>query len=205
MTEFVQSLASLDLLWIYVVIFLVAYIENIFPPSPGDVVVVFGGAVAAIGGGNFFIVLFAGTIGSTLGFMTMYVIGKWFGDEIVEKGKLRFFPLGAIKKIELWFQRYGYWLIAANRFLAGTRAVVSFFAGLSELNLPKTSILSFVSALTWYSVLVYAGYSLGKNWDRVGWYLSTYSQIVTAVLIAVAVILVVRYFYKKNTSVNSNG
>jgi membrane protein DedA with SNARE-associated domain len=184
---------------------LISYIENIFPPSPSDVVVVFGGALAAMGQGNFLAALCAGTFGSTLGFLTMYAIGKWFGNKILEAGKIRFIPLESVKKVEQWFQRYGYWIIIANRFLAGTRAVVSFFAGMSELNLTKTTILSFFSALAWYGILVYAGYSLGKNWEKIGWYLSTYSQVVTAVVIVIVLILLARYLYKKNSSSNSNG
>jgi membrane protein DedA with SNARE-associated domain len=205
MTEFLQSLSTLDPFLIYAIIFFISYIENIFPPSPSDVVVVFGGALAAMGQGSFVAALFASTFGSTLGFMTMYAIGKWFGNRILEAGKIKFIPVESVKKVEGWFQRYGYWIIIVNRFLAGTRAVVSFFAGISELNLGKTTLLSFMSSLAWYGILVYAGYSLGRNWEKIGWYLSTYSQIVTGIVIVVVLILIARYLFKRNSSNSSNG
>lgn len=198
MEEFIHSISQLDPVWVYTVIFLIAFVENVFPPLPSDVVVVFGGSLVAVGKGSFFLALSAGTLGSTLGFLTMFTIGRWFGRRIVESGKIRFISLDAVHKAERWFEKYGYGLVVANRFLAGTRAIVSFFAGMSNLDAAKTFILSFLSALAWNSALVYAGFVMGTKWRSIGLYLSTYGQIVTAILIVIAAVLVLRYFYKKN-------
>lgn len=200
MEEFIQSLSEFDPLWVYIIIFCIAYIENILPPFPSDVVVVFGGSLVAIGKGSFLLALTSATAGSTLGFLTMFFIGKWFGRAILEQGKIPFISLDAFHKAERWFARYGYGLVVANRFLAGTRAVVSFFAGVSKLDTVKTTTLSFVSALVWNSILVYAGTSLGKNWQVVGLYLSTYSQVVTATVIVVVLFFILRYFYLRTGS-----
>ena len=202
--DFIHSLASLGGLWIYVAIFLIAYIENLFPPSPSDMVVVFGGSLAGIGRIDFLGVLAAATLGSTLGFATMYAVGRWFGVRIIEGGKLSFIPKESVTKVEGWFRKYGYWIIVLNRFLAGTRAVVSFFAGISRLRLPQTTFLCFISSLAWNSILVTAGNFLGQNWQDIGIYLTTYSQTVTAVIILVVLLLVARYVFgrKKNKSSN---
>lgn len=176
-------------------VFAVAYVENIFPPSPSDTLIVFGGSLVGIGQVGFVETLLCATLGSTLGFMTMYKIGDWFGDNILEQGKVKFIPVSAVKTVESWFQKYGYWLIVANRFLSGTRAVVAFFAGMSELNLLRTTVLSFLSALAWNAILVTAGYYLGKNWERIGFYLSTYSQVVTAILVVVALVWLARVLF----------
>lgn len=159
--------------------------------------VVFGGALASLGRGNFWLALNAAAFGSTLGFITMFTIGNWFGKKILDEGKLKFFPKERVAQLDSWFTKYGYWLIVANRFLAGTRAVVSFFAGVSHLDPYKTTVLSFASAAVWYAILVYAGHSLGKNWEEIGFYLSTYSQIVTGGLLLVVIILIIRYFIKQ--------
>jgi membrane protein DedA with SNARE-associated domain len=196
--DLIQYLQTLNPLLIYVAVFSIAFIENIFPPFPSDVVVVFAGSLIGIGQVGFVETLLLATAGSTIGFVVMYKIGDWFGDHILEQGKIKFIPVEAVKKVEAWFNRYGYWIIIANRFLAGTRAVVSFFAGMSELNLLRTTILSFLSALAWNAVLVSAGWYLGQHWEKIGFYLNTYSQIVTVILIVVVAIFVVRYFYRKN-------
>lgn len=136
----------------------------------------------------------------------MYGIGAWFGRRILETGRLRFISLDTLHKAEAWFGRYGYWLIVLNRFLAGTRAIVAFFAGISTLDFKKTLVLSAISALVWNSILIYSGYALGRNWEKVGLYLSTYSQVVTALLLLVVIVLVVRWLSKrKNGGAKTNG
>jgi len=196
----VRFLSSVDPIWIYVVIFSIAFIENIFPPSPSDIIVVFGGALAAMERGNFFAALIAGTLGSTLGFMTMYIVGRWFGRRILETGKLKFVNMEALHKLEQWFARYGYWIIIGNRFLSGTRAVISFFAGISELELGSTTFLSFIGSLAWYTILVYSGYKVGQHWQQVGEYLKSYGEIVSAATIAIILIFIARYYYRKRKS-----
>jgi membrane protein DedA with SNARE-associated domain len=179
-------------------VFAIAFIENVFPPSPSDTIIVFGGSLVGIAHTGFLETLLSATLGSTLGFMTMYQIGKWFGARILEQGKVKFIPASSVQTVGEWFRKYGYWLIIGNRFLSGTRAVVSFFVGMSKLNLAYTTALCFLSALAWNGLLVTAGFYLGKNWERIGFYLSTYSQVVTGILIVGAVVLIAWFLAKKN-------
>ncbi len=195
MQEIISFLQSLDPLLVYGAVFAIAFIENIFPPFPSDVAVVFAGSLVGLGEASFFMTLVCAVAGSTLGFLTMYKIGQWFGNKILEQGKIKFIPRSSVERVEEWFRKYGYWLIVANRFLAGTRAVVSFFAGVSELSLSRVTALSLVSALLWNVILVFAGYSLGKNWEQIDSYLSTYSQIVTGVIIVIALVVTARFFF----------
>ncbi len=197
MEEFIPALQTLDPLLVYTVVFGIAFIENIFPPFPSDVVVVFAGSLVVLGHVDFAAVLILATVGSTLGFVAMYKIGDWFGDHILEQGKISFIPVESIRKVEAWFAQYGYWIIVVNRFLAGTRAVVSFFAGLSELHVGRTAALSFISALAWNAILVSAGFFLGHEWEKIGFYLTTYSQVVTATIIVVVIVLIARFIYRK--------
>jgi membrane protein DedA with SNARE-associated domain len=185
---------------VYFLVFLVAYVENIFPPAPSDLLIVFAGSLAGIGHGGLAEFLIAATLGSTMGFLTMFKVGRWFGRRILDEGRLAFLPRNAIHKIEGWFQRFGYWVIVGNRFLAGTRAVVSFCAGVSELDLTKTLLLSFLSSLVWNTILISSGYTLGTNWRQIGLYLSLYWQAVTAGLILLALGLIVFFYFKQQRS-----
>jgi membrane protein DedA with SNARE-associated domain len=181
---FIHTLQTLSPTLIYCCLFAIAYIENVFPPSPSDVILVFGGYLVGLGTIDFLLALVLTTIGSITGFMTMYKVGDWFGESIIEKKRFTFLPLESIHKVEEWFRKYGYWIIVANRFISGTRAVVSFFAGLSKLRLVRTTILCGISALVWNWLMLYAGALLGKNWNSIALYLSTYSQIITGVIIS---------------------
>lgn len=174
--------------------FLIAYVENIFPPSPSDVLLVFTGTLIGLGTIGFPSSLFFSTLGSTLGFMTAYGLGRYFEGHIVEGRFGRYLPVSTIAQAERMFQRFGYGVIIANRFLAGTRAIVSFAAGMSRMNLPATTALSALSAALWNAILLSLGMMFGKNWQRVGQYLSIYSTVVTIIVIIVVGVYAWRYF-----------
>ncbi|MDQ3012095.1 MAG: DedA family protein [Acidobacteriota bacterium] len=174
--------------------FLIAYVENIFPPSPSDVLLVFAGTLIGLGTIGFPSSLFFSTLGSTLGFMTAYGLGRYFEGHIVEGRFGRYLPVSTIARAEQMFQRFGYGVIIANRFLAGTRAIVSFAAGMSRMNLPMTTAMSAVGAALWNAILLSLGMIFGKNWQRAREYLSIYSTVVTVIVIVVAGIYAWRYF-----------
>lgn len=199
----VEFLSTVNPFLIYLTVFLIAYIENLFPPSPSDLVVAFAGSLAAVAKTTFLGTLIFATLGSATGFITMYGIGKWFGLRIFESGKIKFIPLEQIHKVERWFSKYGYFIIVINRFLAGTRAIVAFFAGMSNINIKITFSLSFLSALVWNSILIYGGYTLGKNWKKIAEYLETYWTIVTAAIIIILLLWLIIYLIRSKKKTNN--
>lgn len=183
--ELAQFIQQNNLFYAYLFLFFSAYIENIFPPAPADMVVVFGAYFVGKGILSFKWVLISTIVGSTLGFLSLYFLAFFFETRIMEKKFLRWVKKSAIEKTQNWFHKYGYWIIFLNRFLAGFRSVISISAGLSKLEWKKVTILSFLSASIWNSILVYIGYILGENWNKIGIYLKNYSLFIifTAVLI----------------------
>ena len=196
--EIISYLKYIDPVLIYLAVFGIAFIENIFPPFPSDVIVAFSGALAAVTEISLPLVIIFAVSGSTTGFIVMYFIGKIAGDKILETGKIKFISPDSVFKIENWFRKYGYWLIVANRFLAGTRAIISFFAGMSELNLRKTILLSAVSALIWNLILIFIGFYVGHNLNKISEFITTYNKIVLGIIVLVSIIYIVKILSKKN-------
>lgn len=197
MESLITTLQTLDPVLVCLLIFFIAFLENLFPPSPSDFMIVLGGALVGIGQIGYVEALLSATAGSITGFMLMYKVGDWFGDHILEQGKISFIKVETVYKVEAWFRKYGYWIIVINRFLTGTRAVVSFFAGMSEMKFGLTILLCGVSALAWNTILVTSGYLLGQNWQQIEIYLGTYSQVVTGLVVLVAIVLTARYLMKR--------
>ena len=195
--DILNSLADFPPLWIYASLFFFSFIENIFPPSPSDVVIVVAGTLVSTSVISFIPTLLVTSIGSVLGFMTLFFIGTQVDKKIIEKGRFKFLSRDALDKAEKWFSKYGYWVILGNRFLSGTRAVISFFAGLSELNFKKTFLLALTSSLVWNLLIISLGVMFGNNVALVDQHLKTYSNIVLAITIVVMVILILRYFLQK--------
>jgi len=195
--DILTRIATFPPFWIYVTLFFFAFVENVFPPSPSDVLLVVGGTLIGTGAINFILALAFATIGSITGFMLMFYIGSTVDKKLIHSGRFRYIPVNTIEKVESWFRKYGYFIIVANRFMPGTRAVISFFAGISNLDPKKTIILCFVSALLWNSIMLYLGFVFGDNVAIVDEYLTTYRNIVIVVTVVVVLFFIVRFFFRK--------
>ena len=187
--------------WIYITIFLFAFVENVFPPSPSDLVIVIGGTLVGAGDLSFILSLIFATLGSITGFMLMFYIGSTVDKKLIHAGRFKYIPINSIDKVETWFRKYGYFVIVANRFMPGTRAVISFFAGISNLEPKKTAILCFVSALVWNVLMLYLGFVFGDNVSKVDGYLTTYSNIVIAVTAVIILFFILRLIFRKRKAV----
>jgi len=192
-----SDISRLTPFWIYIALFFFSFIENVFPPSPSDFVVIVGGSLIGTGTIHFIPTLILTTIGSVLGFMTLFLIGSLLDKRVLHAGKIKFISLEGLDKVENWFNHYGYSIILANRFLPGTRSVISFFAGMSRLDIKKTIIYCALSAFIWNSLIIYLGFIFGHNVELVDKYLSTYSNIVLALTGLVLLIFIIRFFYRK--------
>jgi membrane protein DedA with SNARE-associated domain len=198
--DILNSISSFTPFWIYVTLFLFAFVENVFPPSPSDLVVVIGGSLVSTGVINFVPAVLLTTIGSVIGFMILFYFGSTVDRKVVHSGKYKYIPVDAIEKVELWFKKYGYYVIVANRFMPGTRSVITFFSGMSSLNVKKTLILATTSALVWNAIIIYLGYVFGNNRSVVDKYLSNYSSIAISITVIVVIIFVIKFYMsrKKN-------
>ncbi|RMH64557.1 MAG: DedA family protein [Calditrichaeota bacterium] len=203
MLEWIQQLVGhVEPAAAYGLLFLSAFVENVFPPVPGDTVTIIGAYLITTGKLSFYGVWVSTTLGSVLGFFVMYLIGARMGDAFLKKEKVaRFFHPDQIIKTEIWFDRYGYWIIAANRFLSGTRSVISLFAGIFRLKWLPVLLLATVSAFIWNGLLMLAGYWLGANWPVILDYIADYNQVVIALtVLVIAIILIRRQINKKKRS-----
>lgn len=203
--EFTQDLIEwikvLPPLSIYAVFFFVAYIENVLPPIPGDLLVAFGGYLAAEQIIEITPVFLLTTIASVIGFMTMYWLGSHWGTQIREQREkfwmMKFIPVKYIEKVRRWMQRWGQGVVLANRFLAGTRSVISLTAGISHTPVTSTVISSTVSSVLWNSILLGFGWIVHKNWRIIGEYLNIYSRFILAGIGIFILIRVGIYYFKR--------
>ena len=193
---FEQAIATINTFpnhYVYILLFINAFIEYLFPPIPCDTIMVFGSYLVGTGKLNFAAVYCASTAGSLSGFLALFLIGKYLGREFFLRKNYRFFSREMIFRTEQWFQRYGIALIAANRFFSGVRSAISLFAGLARTRLVTTTIAALVSSMVWNALLISGGYLLGKNWQLVLTILKRYNQA----LIIVLLLFIIGYFIRK--------
>lgn len=181
--DIVAWMEGLSAGWIYATVFAVAYLENVVPPIPGDMIVVFGGTLVGLGRVEFVPVVLLATVAGALGFMSMYGVGRRIGEAVLDPDRLRWIPKGAAWRVKGWLERYGLGVVAANRFLSGGRAVIALMVGAARMRPGPVALWATVSAATWCGLIVYLGAVVGEQWEVIGLWLARYGQIVTAVLV----------------------
>lgn len=207
MFEFLENLFSqISPAMAYLILGVSAYTENVVPPIPGDTVVILGAYLVSTGQLDFWGVYVSTTIGSVAGFVTMYYIGRKFGRSFIyKKSRSRIFKEEDIRKAEIWFGKWGYWVIAANRFLSGTRSIISLFSGFFHLNILLVVALSIVSAAIWNGLLIFAGMLVGKNWEIISDIISQYNKILIVLTVFVIGYVIYRKYYKKKSEQKPEG
>lgn len=165
--QLTNFLFSQNALVVYAVLFVCAIAENLCPPIPGDTITALGAFLVGTNTLNFGFVYAATTAGSVVGFMMLFAIGYIAGKKFFDVKNFRFFPKEKIAAAEIWFHKYGYLAVLLNRFAPGVRSVISLAAGISKLNAGITTVACAISASLWNLIWLFAGYSVGNNWEIV--------------------------------------
>jgi membrane protein DedA with SNARE-associated domain len=163
--RFLAFLDTLPDLLIYILLGLSAFVENVFPPAPGDTITAFGAFLVGTNRLQFLSMFISTTIGSLAGFMFLFWIGSLLGRRFFVEGDFWYFKTEDIIRAETWFRKYGYFLILINRFLPGIRSVISIVGGISGLRVFKVFLMAFISSSVWNLIWIGMGYSLGSNWE----------------------------------------
>jgi membrane protein DedA with SNARE-associated domain len=152
---------------IYVALGLSAFVENLVPPIPGDTITAMGAFLVGTGRLGFAGVYISTTAGGAAGFLAIYAIGAALGRRFFLEKDFLLFRARDIIRAEAWFIRYGYFLVAINRFIPGIRSAVSLAAGLSLLRPHLIALLSLLSCAVWNGIWIVFGYTLGSRWETV--------------------------------------
>ncbi|MDA0874950.1 MAG: DedA family protein [Bacteroidetes bacterium] len=190
--DIVDWMSALPPIWAYGIILGVAWLENVVPPIPGDMVVVFGGYMAGLGLLNAPLVVLLASVGGTLGFMSMYMLGHRVGTGLLEPGRYRWLPKKRIARVQEKLRQRGFVLVAANRFLSGLRSVISLTVGMAHMRVSLTWLWSGVSSVLWCTLLTVSGVIVGENWEVVSGWLQAWGSVILGLIMIVVLVQVFR-------------
>ncbi|GGO27139.1 DedA family protein [Deinococcus humi] len=190
MVDWIQNL--MDSLG-YLGIVLLMVLENVFPPIPSELILPSAGFAASRGDLSFVGVVLAGTLGSVVGTLPLYFIGRVFSEERVvawadKHGKWLALSGDDIRKADDWFDRHGPKAVLFGRMVPGIRSLLSLPAGMSGMPLPTFLLYSAIGSALWASVLTGAGYLLGDHYDKVGEYIGPASTVIVVGLVVAAAV-----------------
>ena len=186
----------------YLGVFFLIAIENIFPPIPSEVILLFGGFMTTYSKINIIGVIIASTLGSLVGALILYYIGKILNKERLKKiikgkiGKVLRLKVKDIDKADEWFDAKGNKTVFFCRFVPILRSLISIPAGMSEMEMPKFLIYTVVGSAIWNSVLTILGSTVGEKWESILDIFDKYSHLTLIVLIILFIIFVIIYLKK---------
>ncbi len=152
--------------WGYWGVILLMAMESSILPVPSEVVVPPAAIMATQEGGgmSFWGVVLAGTVGSYLGSVVMYVCALWVGRPVVYKfGKYFFMPPHKVLTAERFMQKYSTAGIFFSRFLPVIRHLISIPAGLAKVNFGMFSLTTLAGSAIWCTVLAWFGDKVGRE------------------------------------------
>ncbi len=165
------------------VLFLATFVEYVFPPFPGDLLVVLGAWYAVQGVLSWPATFAAVTAGALAGAWVDHRIGVALGRR-VDRSLAARSALSAerLARFEASYRRWGDLLLLLNRFFPGVRAFFFVAAGASGIPLRKVLLLGGVSAALWNALLLAAGGLLARNVNDLVALFERYTQIAWALL-----------------------
>ena len=187
----------------YIGIFLLIAIENIFPPIPSEVILLFGGFMTTYTSMNVIGVIIASTLGSILGAIILYYIGKILNKERLKKiitskpGKILRLKPEDIDKADAWFDTKGNKTVFFCRFIPLIRSLISIPAGMSEMPMKKFLVYTTLGSLIWNTALTIAGSIVGENWTNILEIMDNYSHIAVVILAIIFIIAIIIFYTKR--------
>ena len=194
MTEFIID-------WIawggYFGIFLLMALENVVPPVPSEVIMGLGGMAVARNQMALIPLIGWGTLGTTVGNLFWYEIGRRMGvarfRPFVERHQ-RWLTMdwADVERLNAFFHRHGHWVIFVFRFMPTFGTVISLPAGMAKMPLWKFLLFTFVGSAIWNTMLAAAGVLLGSRFQELDRYVGPFA-------IATTVLVVSAYLYRVAT------
>lgn len=178
-------------------------LENLFPLIPSEIVMSFTGFLVSEGSMGFWPALLFGTLGSLLGALAIYWIGKAAGEERLQgwfkrNGKYLLLEKQDFNRAMDAFERHGSTYVLVGRLIPGVRSLISLPAGIKNMNLALFLLFSLLGTAAWNVLLLLAGVFLGRQWRQVLEWVQTYELVVWVALGLLIAFLLARRFFNQD-------
>ncbi len=207
-SEFISSLPELignaveTNQWIgYGAILFAMFLENLIPPIPSELIMPLGGFYVHQGQLDLLPVVLAGLIGTVIGALPWYGIGRLVNEERLEEwlkknGRWIGINPNDLSRSRRWFNKYGVSLVFWGRLVPGIRTLISVPAGVELMPLTPFLIWTSAGSLIWTLFLTIMGFYLGDSYRNIEQWISPFSRFFKIILITIVVATFITLIYK---------
>ena len=172
----------------YGAIFAAMFLENLFPPIPSELIMPLGGFYVQQGQLQLIPVVLAGLIGTVLGALPWYGIGRLINEQRIEQwldkhGRWIGISSEELARSRRWFSRYGTALVFWCRLVPGIRTLISVPAGIELMPMAPFLIWTTACSLIWTLLLTIAGMVLGEGYSNVEVWIDPVSKVIKVGLV----------------------
>ncbi len=191
--------------WSYLIIFGGTFAENsVFLGliMPGETLVALAGfyCVTGVGNLNIWLVLLLATLGAIAGDNAGYWLGRKSGRPLLDRyGKRIKLTEERVAGVERYFRDHGGTTVIIARFTMFLRAFAAFTAGMHRMPYRRFFLADAVGAALWATAYTLLGYFLGYNWESFTRLQDAADYIITAIILAVALVFVLRWRHQRRT------
>ncbi|MDL2310779.1 DedA family protein [Peptostreptococcaceae bacterium OttesenSCG-928-C18] len=180
----------------YFGIFLLIFIENLFPPIPSELILGLGGFFTTSTGLKYIGVVLSATVGSILGAIVLYYIGYYINSDrvknVLKKGNnILQINGGKLKKAMDIYKKYASLSVFVCRMIPIIRSIISVPAGMAKMKLGKFVFLTGLGSLIWNAIITYLGVYLGDNWKQVELLVKEYTVVIFAAILVILVLYII--------------
>ena len=185
----------------YGAILLAMFLENLIPPIPSELIMPLGGFYVSQGQLDFLPVVLAGLIGTVVGALPWYGIGRLVNEEKLEQwleknGRWIGINPQDLARSRQWFNRYGVSLVFWGRLVPGIRTLISVPAGVELMSITPFLIWTTAGSLIWTLFLTITGYYLGDNYANIETWISPFSSIFKTIIVLILLLGFITLIYK---------
>jgi membrane protein DedA with SNARE-associated domain len=181
---------------------LLVALENLVPPVPSELVLTMAGYLAGDGRMNVVLVVVAATIGSVVGALILYWLGRVVGEERLRRwlDRIPLVDADDLDQADRWFERHAWSAVLFGRMVPVVRSLVSIPAGANHMPVGRFLTFTAIGSGVWNSLFVGAGFALGTQWEQVDRYARWFDYAILAFFVVAITWWVVKKVRKRRSS-----
>ena len=201
--EHAQNFANNSFFLSYILMFINSSLQALFPPYPGDTIIVLEGYIASLGVFSNFLIVFSTLAGTVICNVLLFLMCYKYGDKIISHMFfVKYFNVKKVKGLKRVFNKYGAPLIIFNRFVPGLAMITVIAAGIFRINKTKAIVSASIAGIVHNILLMSLGYTVGYNLPLIKEILIKFNKIFIILAIILFIVFTLIYYVKSKKTKN---
>jgi membrane-associated protein len=179
----------------YVLVFIVAFLNNLGFPLPGETILLGAGFVLGKTADSLWPPMVAGTAACFLGGICAFWLGRRLGHGSLEKIRWLHLTQERMKWPERFFERHGAKTVFIARFIfLFPPVVMNLLAGMAKMPWRTFLFYNFTGSAAYTTTYILIGYYFGKEWK---WLVARLGSTTLCLILAGLALIVLAVIYRK--------